>query len=172
MPSAASATSWKPNLSLRLRLTAGYLLLLVPALVLLSVAVSFLSRERTYDAVDENLRAKAQAVESALEHVLGPITETDIEQARNGLDRQALEGAVFQLRSPDGSVAYSSLGVGRELPETRIGVPATGFATEEVLGTRTLLEDYALCKLSPGINLIALTGLVGNKLASIADIRN
>jgi len=33
------------------------------------------------------------------------------------------------------------------------------------LSAREFLEDYALCKLSPGINLIALTGLVGNKLA-------
>jgi len=159
-------------LSLRLRLTAVYLLLLVPALVLLSVAVYFLSRERTYDAVDENLRAKAQAVESALEHVLGPITETDIEQARNGLDRQALEGAVFQLRSPDGSVAYSSLGVGRELPETRIGVPATGFATEEVLGTRTRIL------VEPVVRVGALSAFIESRTSlqladqSIADIRN
>lgn len=33
------------------------------------------------------------------------------------------------------------------------------------LSVRDFLEDWALCKLSPGINLIALTALVGTRLA-------
>jgi chromate transporter len=33
------------------------------------------------------------------------------------------------------------------------------------LSARDFLEDWALCKLSPGINLIALTALVGTRLA-------
>jgi chromate transporter len=33
------------------------------------------------------------------------------------------------------------------------------------LSAREFLEDWALCKLSPGINLIALTALVGTRLA-------
>jgi chromate transporter len=38
------------------------------------------------------------------------------------------------------------------------------------LTAREFLEDWVLCKLSPGINLIALTGLVGNRLAGARGV--
>ena len=118
-------------MTLQVRLTLIYAGLAIAALTVLGIAVFLIVSDRLHSNVDRALEADIRAVEAGLVGMTEPITASDVEVARLSLDRQAFEGSVFQLRSPDGNVLLSSDGLGAPLPFTTSGSPATGFATLE-----------------------------------------
>jgi signal transduction histidine kinase len=103
--------------SLRLRLTLLYALLLAAGLVAFSVGVYLVARQRIYNAVDSDLHDQANIVVAALQPLDAPLTQTDVNSRRSEFDDAASIGAIFQIRDPQGRVLYSSAEpVGRNLP--------------------------------------------------------
>lgn len=121
-------------MTLQVRLTLIYAALAITAVIVLGVAVYLIVAERIQSNVDRGLEADLRAVEAGLVGVSNPISTTDVEIARLTLDRQALEGSVFQLRAADGAVLLSSDGWQAPLPLTSKEPPASGFTTIEVDG--------------------------------------
>ena len=91
-------------MSLRLRLTVLYALLLAAGLVVFSFGVYLIARERIYNAVDSDLRDQTNIVVAALEPLEAPLTGTDITTRRTQLDDAAATGAIFQIRDTGVSV--------------------------------------------------------------------
>src|SRR3990172_7028018 len=118
-------------MTLQARLALLYLLIGAPALLISSVAVYLISRERIYEGVDEGLTARVQSVEASLVQRAAPLTPTEIESSRRALDRQVADGAVFQIRGADGAVLFSSAGGDVPLPNSEGGTPQTGLSSRE-----------------------------------------
>jgi two-component system OmpR family sensor kinase len=122
--------------SLRLRLTLLYALLLAAGLVVFSVGVYVVARQRIYNAVDSDLHDQANIVVAALQPLDTPLTQADVNSRRSEFDDAASIGAIFQIRDPQGRVLYSSAEpVGRNLPappQGDFGEPS--YVTSDVQG--------------------------------------
>src|SRR5688500_3348060 len=118
-------------MTLQVRLTLIYAGLAIAAVAILGIAVFLIVSDRLHSNVDRSLEAEIRAVEAGLVGITTPITASGIEVARLSLDRQAVDGSVFQLRSADGAVLLSSDGLAAPLPFTTTGPPEPGFATLE-----------------------------------------
>lgn len=106
-------------MSLRLRLTLTYGLLLVLALTAFGVAVYLIAAARIYEGIDETLTTRAGLVVAALEPLEGSLSSSDIEAHRAQLDKESSLDTVIQVRDRDGQVLYSSLGPNRSLPPSK-----------------------------------------------------
>ena len=93
-------------MSLRLRLT--FLCVALVAVVLASFAVGtyFLANRRITASFDDSLVAQTDAILSILPP--GPLTQQLVDQRRHELDLQADAGRLFQIRTNDGHVLYTS----------------------------------------------------------------
>jgi two-component system OmpR family sensor kinase len=122
--------------SLRLRLTVLYALLLAAGLVAFSFGVYLVARERIYNAVDSDLHDQTNIVVAALEPLEAPLTGTDITTRRTQLDDAAATGAIFQIRDTRGRVLYaSSEPVGRNLPAPPVeDLAEPSYVTSDVQG--------------------------------------
>src|SRR5688572_14665901 len=127
-------------MTLQVRLTLIYAGLAIAAVTVLGIAVFLIVSDRLHSNVDRALQADLRAVEAGLVGITDSVDASDVEVARLSLDRQALEGSVFQLRSADGTVLLSSDGLAAPLPFTTSGPPNPGFTTLESGGSdmRTL----------------------------------
>jgi len=124
--------------SLRLRLTILYALLLAAGLAAFSFGVYLVARERIYNAVDSDLRDQTNLIIAALEPLEAPVTAADISRRRLELDDAASIGAIFQIRDPEGGVLYASAEpVGRSLPSPpQNDLEKPTYVTSEVQGRR------------------------------------
>jgi two-component system sensor histidine kinase MprB len=93
-------------MSLRLRLT--FLCVALVAVVIAGFAVTtyFIARHRIYSGFDDGLTAESGAILSLLPP--GTLSESSVQQRRSVLDNQAAAGLLFQIRTNDGNVLYSS----------------------------------------------------------------
>ena len=125
-------------MSLRLRLTILYALLLATGLAAFSFGVYIVARDRIYNAIDSDLRDQTNIVVAALEPLETPLTKTDITTRRTQLDDAASTGAIFQIRDTQGRVLYaSSEPVGRNLPSPPSDdLAEPSYVTSDVQGRR------------------------------------
>lgn len=137
-------------MSLRLRLALLYTLLLGMVLAVLGVVTFILVSKRLYAAVDESLRAEAEAVEQALAPVDAPLTPSLVLGRSQRLAQLAGELSTFYVLDPGGQVLYSSLraplsapaGSFSRLPTFatyRVGGQAIRFYTDPLLDGDRLL---------------------------------
>ena len=112
-------------MTLQLRLSLIYAALSVAAIAVLGVAAYIIASNRLHTNQDNSLKVEAQAVEATLGR-FGNITPDVINQARFALDREIVQGAVFQIMAPDGTVLYSSQASSEPLPDTSPGPPQLG----------------------------------------------
>ncbi len=112
-------------MTLQLRLSLIYAALSVAAIAVLGVAAYIIVSNRLHANQDNSLRVEAQAVEASL-GPFGDITPDVINKARFALDREIVQGAVFQIMAPDGTVLYSSQASSEALPDTPAGPPQIG----------------------------------------------
>jgi len=96
-------------LSLRLRLALLYTLLLAGVLAVFGALTFVLVSKRLYAAVDEGLRAEAEAVEQAIGPGDGPLTSQRVLESFQRLSQLANELATFYVLDPSGQVLYSSV---------------------------------------------------------------
>lgn len=94
---------------LRLRLTIIYIVLLAIGLAAFGLVVYLIAARSIYQGVDDSLRVRVDAVESALQPIDGPLSPEDIARNRSELDNQAAAGVIFEIRGVDSGVLYSSL---------------------------------------------------------------
>jgi Signal transduction histidine kinase len=105
-------------MSLRLRLTFLCVALVVVVLAGFAVTTYFFARQRIYSSFDDGLNTQANAILSLLP--AGPLSNPMAEPARSQLNDQAAAGLLFQIRTNDGSVLYSSFrGSSELLPRNR-----------------------------------------------------
>ena len=116
-------------MTLQARLALLYLLIGAPTLLISSVTVYLISKERIYEGVDESLMARVQSIEASLVQRATALTPAEIESSRRALDRQVADGAVFQIRSADGTVLFSSAGGDVPLSNSEGGTPEAGFSS-------------------------------------------
>ena len=126
-------------MTLQLRLTLVYTVLLVVALVTTDVTGYLIAAHRIYASVDDSLRLRGEAVAEALEPLGTELSAADVESNRGELDDLASTDLVFQVRSADGAVLYSSAQpAGGSLPPPNgQGKVKGGFLTQEVRGHQT-----------------------------------
>jgi two-component system OmpR family sensor kinase len=111
---------------LRLRLTLVYVVLLAGSLAALSLSVYAITASRISDSVDERLKLQGSAVILALTPIDPPLSvETMRENQWLRLDNEASSGILFQVRSLDESVVYSSF------PPGSLNLPLPDMATLE-----------------------------------------
>ncbi len=111
---------------LRLRLTLVYVVLLAGSLAALSLSVYTITASRISDSVDERLKLQGSAVILALTPIDPPLSvETMRENQWLRLDNEASSGILFQVRSLDESVVYSSF------PPGSLNLPLPDMATLE-----------------------------------------
>jgi signal transduction histidine kinase len=102
-------------MSLRLRLT--FLCVALVAVVIAGFAVTsyFIARQRIYVSFDDGLTTQANAILGLLPP--GTLSASAVQQQQSVLDNQAAAGLLFQIRTNDGNVLYSSfLGSAELLP--------------------------------------------------------
>ena len=105
-------------MSLRLRLTFLCVALVAVVLVGFAVTTYFFARQRIYSSFDDGLNTQANAILSLLPS--GPLSNPMAEPTRSQLNDQAAAGLLFQIRTNDGSVLYSSFrGSSELLPRNR-----------------------------------------------------
>jgi signal transduction histidine kinase len=105
-------------MSLRLRLT--FLCVALVAVVIAGFAVTtyFIARQRIYSSFDDWLTTQANAILGLLPP--GTLSNPMAEPIRSQLNNQAAAGLLFQLRTNDGTVLYSSFrGSSELLPRNR-----------------------------------------------------
>src|SRR5207245_1785332 len=66
----------------------------------------FIARHRIYSGFDDGLTAESSAILSLLP--TGTLSDSVVQQRRSVLDDQAAAGLLFQIRTNDGNVLYSS----------------------------------------------------------------
>jgi two-component system OmpR family sensor kinase len=128
---------------LRLRLTIVYVVLLAGALVGLSLSVYLVTSNRISESVNEKLRLQGDAVITALNPIDPPLSaETMRANQWLRLEEEAASGIIFQLRSLDGRVLYSSFPPGSpDLPLLATGNPPESFfATTDIREERFRLQ--------------------------------
>jgi signal transduction histidine kinase len=157
--------------TLQLRLALLYVALALTTVVVLGAGAYLIAQDRIHANLDESLRANAMAVEAALGLFAGPLTVDKIQAARPALDQEVVQGTVFQIRAPDGSVLYSSAGTTAPLPLTEPGVPRQGLST---LSTprgdeRSLVRP--LVRFGETVGYVESRTSLGPANASLSDIR-
>ena len=158
-------------MSLRLRLALLYTLLLGVVLAVLGLVTFVLASKRLYAAVDDSLRAEAEAVEQALAPVDAPLTPQLVLERSQRLAQLANELSTFYVLDARGQVLYSSLRAPLPAPAgSSSGLPA--FATHRAGGqtvrlyTEPLLDgDRLLGVVEVGQSLRATDG-------ALSEIRN
>jgi len=159
-------------MTLQVRLTLIYAGLAIAAVALLGIAVFLIVSDRLHSNVDRSLESEIRAVEAGLVGITTPITASDIEVARLSLDRQALEGSVFQLRSADGSVLLSSDGLAAPLPFTASGPPKAGFATLESDGPDLRTLTRPVVRAGQTVAFVETRNSLDVANESLASVRN
>ncbi|WP_295433905.1 hypothetical protein, partial [Thermus sp.] len=96
-------------MSLRLRLALLYTLLLAGVLAVFGALSFVLVSKRLYAAVDEGLRAEAEAVEQAIDPGDVPLTSQRVLESFQRLSQLANELGTFYVLDPSGQVLYSSV---------------------------------------------------------------
>ena len=126
-------------MALQLRLTLVYTVLLVVALVTTGVTGYLIAAHRIYASVDDSLRLRAEAVAEALEPLGTELSAADVESNRGELEDLASTDLVFQVRSADGAVLYTSAqpASGSLPPPNGQGKVTGGFLTQDVRGHQT-----------------------------------
>ena len=158
-------------MTLRTRLTLLYLAIASLAIGGLGVTAYIVARDATFRSVDETLEAEARTIESSFDHLGGPVTADDIDESRLTLDRQAVEGLVFQVLGEDGRVLYSSSG-GTPLPGTQAGVPMRGWRTFELSGNDTRLLTRPLVRFGATIGFVEVRTPLSSAEATVSAFRN
>lgn len=123
-------------MSLRLRLTITYGILLVLALVAFGFTGYLIAARRIYQGVDDTLDARAKLVMNTLQPLSEPLSAQNVEANRAELEEESSLDAVVQLRQPDGSVVYTSAGSTPTLPATRRNSSEPRFVSRKVQGSR------------------------------------
>ncbi len=124
-------------MSLRLRLTLLYGVLLAAVLAAFSASAYFIASQRIYGGVDDGLRIQAESIIGALGPAKNPLSRDQIADIRTRLEAEAAAGAVFQILDASGDVLYASPEpVARRLPPE--GATGTGgfLVTKQVEGRR------------------------------------
>ncbi len=93
-------------MSLRLRLTILCVALVAAVLVGFAVTTYVIARQGIYNSFDDSLNAEALAILGLLPP--GSLSEPLGQATRSQLDTQAAAGLLFQIRTNDGNVLYSS----------------------------------------------------------------
>jgi len=158
-------------MTLRLRLTLLYLIIAVAAMSGLGLAAYVAARDSALASLDRSLEADVRAIEASFEHLGGPISSGDVDGSRLALDRQAVQGVVFQVRDPQGSILYSSAG-GSALPGTGPEELATGMRTLEVAGHRMRVLIRPLVRFGAVVGSIEVRSALAQADASIGALRN
>ena len=106
-------------MSLRLRLTLAYLMLLAPVLVMFSVVVYVIASHRIYGAVDDGLANRMTSIGPLLpnDHALGP---ADIQTALPLLDQASTTGFSFTILDVNGAHLYESPEAGHDIPASNL----------------------------------------------------
>lgn len=123
-------------MSLRLRLTFLCVALVMLVLAGFAVTTYFLAKRNIYNSFDDSLTAEADVIVSLLP--AGKMTSELVQQRQAELDIQAASGLLFQIRTTDGEVLYSSFRGSQDLlPASRNpGLPA--FFEAKVAGQERL----------------------------------
>jgi two-component system sensor histidine kinase MprB len=158
-------------MTLQARLTIVYVLLAVVAVAILGVAGYTIASERIRGNVDRSLEADTRAVEAGLVDLGDTITPEALELARLSLDRQALEGAVFQVLDPQGRTLLSSLGGSTPLTDTPDAPPSPGFRTLSVDGADSRSLTQPVVRVGRTVAFVETRTSLGVADASLADIR-
>jgi two-component system, OmpR family, sensor kinase len=96
-------------LTLRLRLTLLYVVLLAAALAATGITGYLVASHRIYTSLDESLRQRALEVFEALKPIENAdLTQADVDEERGALDDLSRADVVFQVRDNNGDVLYSS----------------------------------------------------------------
>jgi signal transduction histidine kinase len=124
-------------MSLRLRLT--FLCVALVAVVIAGFAVTtyFIARQRIYSSFDDSLSTQAGAILSLLPP--GTLSDSKVEQTRAQLNNQAAAGLLFQIRTNDGNVLYSSFRGSSELLPRNRSLDAAAFFETNVAQQRLRL---------------------------------
>jgi two-component system OmpR family sensor kinase len=127
--------------TLRLRLTLAYIGLLVPALVAFSVVVYFIASKRLYNALDDSLQSRIDAVETQLPHD-HRLTSSDITFSNIASIEGPSTGYSFRILDLNGRVLYASLAArGRDIPDVSAFQDGSRFLTKET-GNQNLRISY------------------------------
>lgn len=161
-------------MSLRLRLTLIYIVLLAIGLAAFGLVVYLIAARSIYEGVDDSLRVRADAVESALQPIRGGLSEEDIALNRSELDNEAAAGVIFEIRSTDARVLYSSLpSASPDLPLPRHVIPnGQRFATRKVQGQRFRLLYRPLYRDGDLVGSIEAGQSLKETDAALDEIRN
>jgi len=157
--------------TLQARLALLYLLIGAPTLLISSVTVYLISKERIYEGVDESLMARVQSIEASLVQRAAPLTPAEVESSRRALDRQVADGAVFQIRSADGTVLFSSAGGDVPLSNSEGGTPEAGFSSRAFVAERTRILIAPVVQLGETIGYVEARTPLTLADASVADVR-
>jgi len=136
-------------LTLRLRLTLLYVVLLAAALAATGITGYLIASHRIYASLDDSLTTRAQAVAGALVP-LGrrDLSRADIDESKGELDDLSSPDLLFQVRDSDGTVLYSSAQPpsGSLPPPDDAGSLVGAFATKDVRGqdTRILYQPLVI----------------------------
>ena len=158
-------------MTLQARLALLYLLIGAPTLLISSVTVYLISKERIYEGVDESLMARVQSIEASLVQRAAPLTPAEVESSRRALDRQVADGAVFQIRSADGTVLFSSADGDVPLPNSGGGTPKAGFSSRALVAERTRILIAPVVQLGETIGYVEARTPLTLADASVADVR-
>ena len=124
-------------MSLRLRLTLTYVVLLVLALTAFGFMGYVIAARRIYGGVDDTLSARSELVTDRLGPLSGPVTAEGVQASRQQLAEESSLDTIIQVRDPGGAVLYSSLGPDRSLPPSRGGIPSDSlYLSRKVQGQR------------------------------------
>ncbi|HLF79739.1 MAG TPA: HAMP domain-containing sensor histidine kinase [Dehalococcoidia bacterium] len=144
---------------LKYRLTGLYFIIAMPLLIALGCLVYLNFKSGAVKNVDQRLEARAQAAQSVLNYVSGPLTEADIAANRAALDRLTINGDPFILRSDDGRILFSS---GEIDPSTVETLPKPGSASVRIG------DSHARTLIQPIEKIGSVIGYVETR-ASLAD---
>ena len=161
-------------MTLQLRLTLVYTLLLVVALVTTGVTGYLIAAHRIYASVDDSLRLRAEAVAEALEPLGTELSAADVESNRGELDDLASTDLVFQVRSADGAVLYSSAqpASGSLPPPNGQGKITGGFLTQDVRGHETRILYQPVVNGASRLATVEVGESLGGANGALNEIRD
>ncbi len=122
-------------MTIRLRLTLLYLVLLTISLSICGIAGYAIASNRIYSSVDESLGVRSEALLRLFGNDTSGLNKDVINAAQPELGEQASADLVFQIRGPDGQVLYSSAEpLSSSLPPPESNSAVRSFSTREVAG--------------------------------------
>jgi len=160
--------------TLQLRLTLVYTVLLVVALVTTGVTGYLIAAHRIYASVDDSLRLRGEAVAEALEPLGTELSAADVESNRGELDDLASTDLVFQVRSADGAVLYSSAqpASGSLPPPNGQGKITGGFLTQDVRGHETRILYQPVVNGASRLATVEVGESLGGANGALNEIRD